>query len=242
MIKIRIREVYRYLGYHGQSPSEEVIQRVDQCIKDLHKAADPRFVCRRLEVCRTLENPAELHIGTLTLTSKDLARNLTGCNEVFLFAATLGMGPDRLIRRAEVTSMADAAIYQAASAEMIEAWCSEKNYELKKQVMAEGLFLRPRYSPGYGDCPLEAQKEISEILAMPKTIGVCLTETLLMMPTKSVTAFIGISARSQEEMRKESKACGVTEPVFPSAGCASCGARDCLFRKSLHAPESGGKL
>ena len=51
---------------------------------------------------------------------------------------------------------------------------------------------RPRFSCGYGDLPLSLQREIFPALQVTKNIGVTLTDGDLMMPTKSVTAIVGI--------------------------------------------------
>ena len=217
-MEISEKEIYRYLGYHGADPTAEVARRVEQCAGQLLAVIEPRFVFRRLPVVFPSVGSASVRIGSLELHSHSLCRNLSGCGEAFVFAATLGIGPDRLIRRAEVSRIADAAIYQAAGAEIIEAWCEEKNEELRQSVLSQGLFLRPRFSPGYGDCPLEVQRDISRILDMPKTIGVCLTDSLLMVPSKSVTAFVGISDRPQDRRRGERH-------------CESCPLTECAFRE-----------
>ena len=54
-----------------------------------------------------------------------------------------------------------------------------------------------RYSPGYGDLPLELQREIIRVLDCGRTIGITLTESLLMQPSKSVTAVIGMKEREK---------------------------------------------
>ena len=56
---------------------------------------------------------------------------------------------------------------------------------------------QPRFSPGYGAVPLSVQREFFNLLACEKLIGVCLTDTLLMTPTKSVTAFVGMKDRKE---------------------------------------------
>ena len=55
-----------------------------------------------------------------------------------------------------------------------------------------------RYSPGYGDLPLETQTAVFKALDCERTIGVTLTESLLMRPSKSVTAVIGMKEREAE--------------------------------------------
>ena len=222
MISLREKEIFRYLGYHGVKPTLPVRQRVEACVLELQKTAQPKTVSLRFPLLWDKENPSVVHIAGMSIVSRDLAGNLAGCQEAFLFAATIGPGPDRLIRRAELSHMADAAIYQAASSEMIEAVCRKENEALRLAVEKNGMYLRPRYSPGYGDCPLDVQKGFSSVLNLPKTIGVFLTDSLLMTPSKSVTAFIGIS-RTSQQARKGGKTNNHT--------CISCPMADCLYRE-----------
>ena len=155
-------------------------------------------------------------IADMQIASKDLRKNLQGCGEVYLLAATLGPGPDLLIRRASVQRMSDAAIYQALCAEMIESCCDQICARLRRQAAEEGLYLKPRFSPGYGDLPLDLQKDLLRILDAPKKIGLTLTDSLLMMPSKSVTALIGLTKEMQPDHEKD---------------CAVCPKTDCAFRR-----------
>ena len=146
--------------------------------------------------------------------SKNLENNLKGCHAVYLFAATIGIEVDRLIKRTELTKMSDAVIYQAAGAAMIEAYCDEVNEELNQEAYKNNEFLKPRFSPGYGDLALDHQKDFMRILQMDK-IGISLLESLLMVPSKSVTAIIGITHHAQPRHTKD---------------CANCPAQ-CEFRR-----------
>ena len=62
----------------------------------------------------------------------------------------------------------------------------------KRVIKKEKGVIRPRFSPGYGDLPIEIQKDIFRALDCPRRIGLTLNENLLMSPTKSVSAIIGI--------------------------------------------------
>ena len=57
-----------------------------------------------------------------------------------------------------------------------------------------GKTLAARFSPGYGDLPLEFQREIFRALDVPRRIGVSLGSSCLMSPSKSVTAIVGIKS------------------------------------------------
>ncbi len=127
--------------------------------------------------------------GSFCLASSKLAKNLTGCKRALLFGATLGIGIDRLISKYGFTAPSKAVMLQAVGAERIEALCDRfcAEYEIENKVK-----LRPRYSAGYGDLSLEAQKDIFSMLDCHRKIGLTLTDSLLMAPSKSVTAIVGI--------------------------------------------------
>ena len=159
--------------------------------------------------------PEGVDLGFTRTDSKALSRCLAGCGGAVVFAATVGMGLDRLIHRAQATSPARALMLQALGAERIEALCDAFCRDLAAQAAERGLAARPRFSPGYGDWPLEAQRDIFRLLDCPRRIGLTLNNSLLMSPTKSVTAVVGLGAE---------KGCA------PS-GCAACGQRQCPYRK-----------
>ena len=151
-----------------------------------------------LEAFTKEAGPPLLRIAGMEIHSRSLSRNLRGCENVYLMAATLGIGPDRLIARASVRHMSRAVTLQAAAAAMIEVWCDEVNQKIIREASEQGLYCRPRFSPGYGDFPLEYQQDFAQILRIQKEIGVSLTESFLMIPTKSVTAIIGITGEKQK--------------------------------------------
>ena len=124
--------------------------------------------------------------------SAALSKNLQNAESVILFAATVGVGIDRLISRYTRLSPAKAAILQAFGAERVEALCDAFLKEYEEEA---GVKLLPRFSPGYSDLPLEVQRDIFALLDVPKYIGVSLNDSLLMSPSKSVTAFVGANKK-----------------------------------------------
>ena len=65
--------------------------------------------------------------------------------------------------------------------------------ELEEEVRGEGYYVRPRFSPGYGDFSLEVQSAFLEMTDATKLIGITLTDGGIMVPEKSVTAVIGLT-------------------------------------------------
>ncbi|NLC75235.1 MAG: Vitamin B12 dependent methionine synthase activation subunit [Clostridiales bacterium] len=218
MIDVDRGEVERYLGYRGTTVDCVTSEMIDCCMSELNDVAEPKYIYRQYDVAFSKPGSAcEIDIGGMKTCSSNLARNLKGCTKAVLLAATLGLGPDRLIARSEITSIVKAAIYQATATAMIEAYVDGVNKEIKDKAFEQGLFARPRFSPGYGDLPLVLQKDFATMLDMPRTVGITLTESLLMKPSKSVTAIIGLS--------KHNSSC-ITE------GCEVCDRRgECEFSR-----------
>ena len=134
-----------------------------------------------------------IDLGFAKTESEKLKINLRGCHKAIAFAATLGIELDRMIARYSHTSPAKALIFQAIGAERIEALCNSFCRDLAEEKALVGEKLRPRFSPGYGDLSLDIQKDIFRALDCPRRIGLTLCESMMMSPSKSVTAIIGIS-------------------------------------------------
>ena len=153
---------------------------------------------------------------SMPLSGRDIAAHLTGCSHAALLAATLSASVDQCLRQAQATDMTDALLYDALASAAIEQVCDAAAGELHHALPE--LYQTWRFSPGYGDFPLEVQPLLLAALDAPKRIGLCATDSLLLTPTKSVTALIGLSE---------------TEPPKRLRGCATCSMRDrCAYRGS----------
>lgn len=209
MLTIDEKEIYRYLGYKGGNlPDEAVLSRLAFCRKELEQAISPKSVVKSYPL--RVEDKTT-YVEELPMESAALARHLEGCSRVYVFAATLGIGPDRLIARAQVAKMSDAVMYQALSAAMIEAYCDAVCEGIQEEAEKDGLRLRPRFSPGYGDCSISYQKDVLQILEAGKAIGLTLTDAFLMMPSKSVTAFVGAGPAGDETPREKEERCALCD-------------------------------
>ena len=137
-----------------------------------------------------------------------------------MMAATIGLEADRRTARYERTNPIKALLLQAMGAERVETLCDLFCKEIRQQEEVNGNTITTRFSPGYGDLPLEVQREFVRLLDCSRQIGISLNASLLMSPTKSVTAIFGI--------RPGSDCC----PKETESGCKTCTARNCMFRKS----------
>ena len=84
-------------------------------------------------------------------------------------------------------------------------------------MQEQGKYIRPRFSPGYGDFSIQHQKAVLAMLEASKRIGVTMTDSYMLTPTKSVTAVIGI---------------GDAEMNCNLNSCEECDKTDCTYRRS----------
>lgn len=193
-----MKETARYLGYSRfVSPDQDVSDLLEKAAREMQAVMKAQAV---FEIFDLTENSVvsagsttvTLRFADVTLQSRDLGRNLAGCSKVALLAATIGPQVDALIRRHSSLDPVYASILQATGAMYIEELVDLVNSEIKKIAAAQGLKTKPRYSPGYGDVPLQVQKDFFRLLPCTR-IGLTLMDTLIMAPEKSVTAFVGLS-------------------------------------------------
>lgn len=207
-----LRQALRYAGVGGDDPEMKAL--MEDCLRE----AEGKFsygVCSRAFPLKIQGNICDLAFSKVS--SASLARHLTGCDAILLMAATIGTGLDRLIMKYGKIAPSRAVMMQALGTERIEAlcdcFCEKTGAEMEKQ----GLFLTDRFSPGYGDLPLQLQRDIFRALQPEKQLGMILHDSLLISPSKSVTAIIGITKEKQNP--------------FP-VPCIRCRQENCIYRRN----------
>ena len=207
-------EILRYAGVSGASPEAERL--LQSCLPEAESVL-------RYQVCWA-EFPLHCHNGNAEMgfavpSSVDLYTHLQNCERVIVFAATVGIGLDQLIARYSRISPSKALLLQAIGAERIESLCDLFCSDIAAEKAAVGQGLTRRFSPGYGDLPLSFQQDLFRVLDCPRKIGLTLNESLLMSPSKSVTALMGVAAKSACLTHTASK-------------CDTCPHTSCAFRRN----------
>ncbi|MGN1123897.1 MAG: vitamin B12 dependent-methionine synthase activation domain-containing protein [Eubacterium sp.] len=178
-------EILRYLRTSSKTDDSRLLALIDECCAEVNRCVNPKTLHRIFDCTVT---DTSVTVEGYIFESKRLAQNLNGCERVCIFGATLGTECDRLLRTYAPTDITKTAVLQACLASKIEEVCDS----LEDKLKAQGMSLRQRYSPGYFDLDIKENKKIFELIDLTKRIGLTLTDTLQMVPTKSVTAFIGI--------------------------------------------------
>ena len=198
----------RYFGARG-TPDESTMALLEKCAVPLLAVATPRAVWLEADV----DALAEAGI----LRGGDVMKHLEGCPQALLLAVTLGPAVDAQIRRAGVGDIAAGVASDALGSALAEQAAEAAEAELRQWAAKEGKYLTGRFSPGYGDWDIAVQPLVANALDTVRRAGLCVTDTNLMTPRKSVTALMGVS----------------DHPVKGKlAGCGHCVLRTrCEYRK-----------
>ncbi len=204
---INKKEALRYMGHHGEL-IQSLKDTVDECERRILETARPNFVFKVFDLDFNQNNVAVCG-SSLILKGDDVRNHLEGCTRVVLLSATLGADIDKLIRTAEVTDISSAFVMDALASAGIEELCRMVDLHIKEQL--PDSFFTWRFSPGYGDFPIDIQKNFLEVLNAPKRIGLCTDENNILIPSKSVTAVVGISDSPLPQKRRGCACCNMTE-------------------------------
>lgn len=207
-----IKEIFRYMGQktYDDNLLKEVLLIKDEVLKNAQFLG-----CFKETELSLSENGVNFGIGEIKSVS--LLKNLTGCEKTIVFCATSGANIDRLISKYSFISPLKGFIANAVANTLIECFCDDICISLSKKYEKTGLYLRPRFSPGYGDTDLNLQKDFLTFLDATRKTGVSLTDGNMMVPSKSVTALMGISSTDEK--------CHIS-------GCENCNKTNCNFRRN----------
>ena len=187
------REILRYAGVRTSDDYDSKL--LNDLKREISLSIKTTVVYREMPI--EIHNDT-VHLERVSVYSKALAKAMKRAEKTVFMAATLGIDTDRIIAKLSKISPARALLADAIASERIEALCDAFCLKLKEEVSPLGLSVGFRFSPGYGDLPLEFQKEIFSYLSPERYIGLTLNNSLMMSPSKSVSAIIAIE-RTKEE-------------------------------------------
>ena len=202
-----------YMGAQAGAPTS-LRGEAASIAQEMEESLSPRYVYRVFSL-QWQQGGAYLPEAGLILPGS-LARTMLGeCSKAALLACTLGAEFDRRLLSLSARDMARAVIWDACGSAYVETGCDAAQEELASHF--PGQYLTDRFSPGYGDLPLSIQPQLCAALDAQRRIGLHVLGSLLLNPTKSVTAIIGIAGRPQ---------------MGRIRGCAHCAFKEtCALRK-----------
>lgn len=207
-----IDEALRYLGASGADAA--LRQRMTGVARNTESRFTPKYTYRVFQVERRSDGEW-LAEARLLLPGNSARKMLAECSHAAVLVCTLGLAFDQHLRAMQARDMSQAVLLDTCGSVLVEAGCDAAEKEIAARF--PGMYLTDRFSPGYGDLPLDLQAAICSMTDSQRRLGVYVTPSMLMNPQKSVTAIIGIADRPQRARIR---------------GCAYCAMKDtCALRK-----------
>ncbi len=179
-VRLDLHSVYRYMGCRETPELSELVKAAAQ---EAETAADYKLCYIKLPM--KIEDDQITFGAFPPVKSSKLAAHFAGCTAAVLFCATCGVFFDRKIAASRLSPV-NAVIWDAVGTAAIEQLCDDFCCQMQT--------VRSRFSPGYGDLSLSFQRDLLAWLDASRYPGVGLTDSLLMTPTKSVTAIAALES------------------------------------------------
>ena len=202
---------------------ERLQEQIEEAEDLLFEAARPAFAY------------AVLAAEDLPVQGVSLAKHLEGCDRLVLSAVTLGHDVDELISATQSEKIALSVVIDCGASVMAELAANLAEEQIRDELAADAtgtssdatlLYMTERFSPGYGDSPLEMQTQVLDVLDAEQQLGITLSKGFMMSPSKSITGIMGLAdhpvtgrlatcaecvLRDKCLLRKEGKRCGVSQ-------------------------------
>ena len=194
----------KYLGYLDNQVDSNTEILLNECLKELEQVT-PKFM---YQIYTLTHHPLTIKELNLTINYPDLIDLFDSCDRIVIIACTLGLQLDQQLRYYSKINLTKMTVMDALASSYIEIKCDE--YEAK-QNFGKRTF---RFCPGYGNVPLELNKNLANALNCSKHIGLTVQESNLLLPQKSMIGLIGLG---DEKLTKH---------------CFSCvNKENCMYRK-----------
>lgn len=210
------REILRYLGA-GKNSGEDMLPLIEKVKEEAKNILRFRWIYDVYSINQEYSGVILKNTEVL-LKGHDIKNHLKNSSKCIILAATLGNEIDRKINYYQKFDMVKALIMNACATAFIEEGCDFVEGLVKEEYCSHNEDLTWRYSPGYGDLPLDIQEELLKALQRKKDIGLYVSQSNMLIPKKSVTAIIGIIPRGKKISKRS---------------CDNClGKNNCIYRKN----------
>ena len=219
--RVDAKETRRYAGLMKAKGFDEAL--IEEACEDALLLAVPKGVWQVYDYdCELREVKSD---PPCILRGEKIGKHLAGCDKVILLSATVGEDIEETVtKRFQRGEYASSVLLDAAATTAVEQIADEMEKAIRPKAVAKGYRMRWRFSPGYGDWPMEQQPEVVR-LSHAGEIGISLSESFMLVPRKSITAIIGLYKEDVSE------GASGNDGEHAPRGCAACSRKDCPSRR-----------
>jgi hypothetical protein len=197
--KINKNTILKYLHYKGSKIPVEFESIIDHSIEFIRENYFGKYIYRVLGITDDLLR--EILIGN------DIAAHLKSSTEIIMMAVTLGQEVEKHINKLSYVDLTKSVILDSVASAAVESLADDISEKLAEEYKPR--FLTDRFSPGYGDMPIEVQKKFMELLNTKSKIGLGVSSSGILQPRKSITAIMGISDVKQKHRNNKCELCNL---------------------------------
>ena len=190
-VDINREEICPRLGYKARAPSVSIFSLIDSQIATARNLIKPIYTYE-LKTINDVRGHEVFVEGSLVFISKTVSYVLYDCKRVAVFLVTIGNGLDEEMSKLMVKGQTlEATILDAIGTEAVIQSCRRLQDVIRGIAQSDGCRATIRYSPGYCDWDVSQQKVLFQAMDSD-SVGVRLTASCLMIPSKSISGVIGI--------------------------------------------------
>lgn len=215
---LNLSEIKRYSGLdqYADFPSH----LLDQACTESYLLAEPEATWQIYDY--NASNATIMGSQPLALQSAKVIHYLSQALKVAVMALTIGPKLEKKVSDyftcGEYTS---GLLLDAAGTAAVEVAADQVCEFIKKQASQQGYLSLPRFSPGYGEWDITVQPIILD-LAHADEINLTATDSCMLLPRKSITAIIGLTANQSDSS---------ISYMYQDTTCTQCSQINCLARK-----------
>lgn len=187
---VRRAEMLRYARCGDGVGVEKEAEQAQRLVDDLIRPAAASVV---FDIKRDGE---KLFVADTELEGKSIKKLLAPCKKCVVMAITVGFELDMKIAALGSSSPALSLLADAAASSAVEDACDACCESIESEL---GVKLTPRFSPGYGDLPLNIQPALLTLTNARRDLGLTVGSGCMLSPIKSVTAIAGIKEVKNDE-------------------------------------------
>lgn len=187
---VRRAEMLRYARCGDGVGVEKEAEQAQRLVDDLIRPAAAAVV---FDIKRDGE---KLFVADTELEGKSIKKLLAPCNKCVVMAITVGFELDMKIAALGSSSPALSLLADAAASSAVEDACDSCCESIESEL---GVKLTPRFSPGYGDLPMNIQPALLTLTNARRDLGLTVGSGCMLSPIKSVTAIAGIKEVENDE-------------------------------------------
>lgn len=215
LLDITIEDVLNLFHEEDQTNNNPIVCEIEKIYHLLPEICDVRGGYTIFEDVEVFVNEGEIHIGDKKIISgRRICSYMEDADSIAVFVCSAG---ERFMELSQQYNRENdylkAYIIDSFGSLVVEKMADYIQMQLQVEVGRRGLEISNRYSPGYCNWQLWDQKLLFELLS-DNPCRISLTDSMLMMPVKSISGIIGIG----RDVKKH------------KYGCSVCKDKNCVYR------------